>query len=116
VLAHSDVAPLRKIDPGEKFPWRRLHEAGIGHWVEPSPMIEGETLKIGQEGEEVATLAEQLALYGYGVEPGAKFDSALQSVVQAFQRHFRPERVDGIADLSTAHTLQRLLAALPSPP
>ena len=38
VLAHSDVSPGRKIDPGEKFDWARLHKAGIGHWVEPVPV------------------------------------------------------------------------------
>jgi len=112
ILAHSDVAPLRKIDPGEKFPWRQLHEAGIGHWVEPEPIGDGQELKPGDEGAEVDRLRAQLSLYGYGVAPSGSFDSSMTAVVSAFQRHFRQERVDGIADRSTTRTLQRLLAAL----
>jgi N-acetylmuramoyl-L-alanine amidase len=82
--------------------------------VEPSPIVECDALKPGDAGEAVAKLGEQLAEYGYGIEPGSKFDSALAAVVRAFQRHFRPQRVDGIADDSTIDTLQRLLDDLPS--
>jgi N-acetylmuramoyl-L-alanine amidase len=112
ILAHSDVAPLRKIDPGEKFPWRQLHKAGIGHWVEPEPMGEDQMLKPGDQGAEVDALRTQLSLYGYGIAPSGSFDSSMQAIVSAFQRHFRQERVDGIADWSTTLTLQRLLAGL----
>ena len=41
VLAHSDVAPARKRDPGERFPWDALARAGVGHWVEPAPIVDG---------------------------------------------------------------------------
>jgi N-acetylmuramoyl-L-alanine amidase len=112
ILAHSDVAPLRKIDPGEKFPWRELNRAGVGHWVEPEPIEGGEAIHHGDEGKEVDLLRQQLALYGYGIEPAGRFDSAMTAVVKAFQRHFRQARVDGIADSSTIHTLERLIAAL----
>jgi N-acetylmuramoyl-L-alanine amidase len=113
VLAHSDVAPARKIDPGEKFPWRLLHEAGVGHWVEPEPAGEGgRGLKPGDAGAEVDALRAQLSLYGYGIAPSGHFDRSMQTVVSAFQRHFRPERVDGIADQSTMRTLERLLAKI----
>jgi N-acetylmuramoyl-L-alanine amidase len=114
ILAHSDVAPSRKIDPGEKFPWRQLYEAGIGHWVPSEPVTDGAALKNGDSGPEVDELRSQLALYGYGIETAGGFDRSMEAVVRAFQRHFRQERVDGIADLSTIHTLQRLLAALPA--
>ncbi len=56
-----------------------------------------------------------LALYGYGLEITGTYDAATHRVVEAFQRHFRPDRVDGIADLSTIGTLRRLLSALPDP-
>ena len=112
ILAHSDVAPLRKIDPGEKFPWRQLRESGIGHWVEPEPIGDGQGLKPGDQGVEVDRLRAQLSLYGYDIAPSGGFDTSMQAVVSAFQRHFRQERVDGIADRSTSRTLQRLLAAL----
>ncbi len=109
VLAHSDVAPLRKRDPGEGFPWARLAAAGVGLWVEPAAMEPGRTLKPGEQGEEVARLQRKLAEYGYGVMPSGRYDEATQEIVAAFQRHFRPARVDGVADLSTMRTLEMVL-------
>lgn len=113
VLAHSDVAPGRKTDPGENFPWSRLAAAGIGHWVAPEPVSPGPVLHCGDEGEAVSALQALLALYGYGVGVSGRFDQRTEDVVAAFQRHFRPARVDGVADLSTVRTLHRLLHALP---
>jgi N-acetylmuramoyl-L-alanine amidase len=114
VLAHSDVAPSRKKDPGEKFPWARLARTGIGHWVEPQPVIGAEAgMGIGVAGPLVADVQQLLRKYGYGIEPTGLIDGKTEFVVTAFQRHFRPERVDGRIDQSTITTLQRLLAALP---
>ncbi|MHA1189322.1 MAG: N-acetylmuramoyl-L-alanine amidase [Alphaproteobacteria bacterium] len=112
VLAHSDVAPGRKCDPGEHFPWDKLSEAGIGHIVPPEPVAGGRFLSRGDTGEPVEALQAMLALYGYGLEITGTFDDATDRVVSAFQRHFRPARVDGIADASTITTLHRLIAAL----
>lgn len=113
VLAHSDVAPGRKADPGEKFDWQRLANAGIGLWVEPEP-VEVETgLATGDEGEDVARLQKYLIQLGYGLSDSGSFCDATESVVRAFQRHWRQFRVDGCADQSTRKTLIRLLAALP---
>ncbi|HEX9905517.1 MAG TPA: N-acetylmuramoyl-L-alanine amidase [Propylenella sp.] len=117
VLGHSDVAPGRKLDPGERFPWQRLAAAGIGHWVEPAEIGGGRFLQRGdadsRSGGPVEALQSMLALYGYGVEITGGFDERTADVVAAFQRHFRPARVDGVADRSTIDTLRRLLAALP---
>lgn len=113
VLAHSDTAPGRKVDPGEKFPWARLHAAGVGHYVEPSPIQGGRFLSAGERGEPVEALQSMLALYGYGIDIDGTFDATTEAVVAAFQRHFRPQRVDGVADRSTVETLHRLLSALP---
>lgn len=112
VLGHADVAPLRKEDPGRSFPWRRLHEAGVGHWVPPAPIVTGKALQEGDRGPKVAALRAALAAYGYGLAPGEAYDPDTGAVVRAFQRHFRPERVDGIADASTIATLERLGSAL----
>src|SRR5690348_901358 len=74
VLAHSDVAPLRKRDPGEAFPWARLAAAGVGLWVEPAPIEPGGALSPGDHGEEVARLQRRLAEYGYGIRPSGRYD------------------------------------------
>ncbi len=109
VLAHSDVAPSRKQDPGEKFPWRVLHDSGVGHWVDPAPIIESSVLSLGDRGDAVADLQKSLSEYGYGIPTNGMFDSAMHDVVVAFQRHFRPQRVDGVADISTLKTLAGVL-------
>jgi N-acetylmuramoyl-L-alanine amidase len=114
VLAHSDVAPGRKQDPGEKFPWRQLHKAGVGHWVTPSRGGKGAALRIGDGGADVLALQEELAAYGYRISSSGEFDSTTADVVAAFQRHFRPARVDGVADASTRITLQKLLVTRPT--
>ncbi len=111
VLAHSDVAPGRKRDPGEKFDWERLARAGIGLWVPPAPPSGDEGLGPGDEGETVAALQRALFDYGYGVEVTTTYGTGLEKVVEAFQRHFRPARIDGRADASTRDTLDRLLIA-----
>jgi len=112
VLAHSDVAPARKQDPGEKFPWHSLANSGVGHWVQPAPITRGDGLKLGAEGEDVRQLQQSLVEYGYGLHVSGKYDTPTLEVVTAFQRHFRPARVDGVADPSTRSTLQTLLADL----
>ena len=92
VLGHSDVAPLRKEDPGELFPWARLAEAGIGLWP-------------AQAADPGAhAVAGLLAHYGY--DPDAPPDK----LVTAFQRDFRPSRVDGMADAETRQVLWGLIA------
>jgi N-acetylmuramoyl-L-alanine amidase len=111
VLAHSDVAPARKEDPGEKFPWARLADAGIGRWIAPAPIHEGTTLKVGDRGSTVAELQRALFRFGYAADVTNLYDQATAEIITAFQRHFRPARVDGIADYSTVATLRRLLTA-----
>ena len=113
VLAHSDVSVGRKIDPGEMFPWAKLHEAGVGHFIAPSPIRGGRFFHRGDSGQPVEALQSMLALYGYKVQINGEFDLETEKVVNAFQRHFRPERIDGVADSSTIETLHRLLRSIP---
>jgi N-acetylmuramoyl-L-alanine amidase len=109
VLAHSDVAPGRKVDPGEKFDWALLHKNGVGHWVAPQPIKGGSFLQLGDSGDAVMALQGMLKLYGYGLDVNGQFDQRTKIVTEAFQRHFRPARVDGVADQSTVATLHKLM-------
>jgi N-acetylmuramoyl-L-alanine amidase len=112
VIAHSDIAPLRKQDPGELFDWESLAQAGIGV-MPPRPGYDpgGPMLDLGDVGTDVAKLQADLQHYGYGVAPTGSYDFETKAVVCAFQRHFRRERCDGIADAQTQAILQALLAA-----
>ncbi len=112
VLAHSDVAPHRKCDPGEKFDWKRLASAGIGHWVEPSPFEDDAGFGVGDQHPEIQRFQKQLAAYGYEVEPTGQYCNQTEIVTAAFQRHFRPGLVNGRAERSTIDTLDRLIDAL----
>ena len=112
VLAHSDVAPARKADPGEKFDWPRLARAGIGLWTAPALLGAAAGLAAGDEGPGVLGLQSSLKTLGYAVASSGLYDETTRLAVQAFQRHWRPERVDGRADRSTLKTLEQLLALL----
>ena len=106
ILAHSDIAPSRKQDPGERFPWRTLADAGVGLWVPPGEGS-GKALAPGMSGDAVEALQAALARMGYGIEPSRTYDEATTLVVRAFQRRFRPACVDGSADQATIETLER---------
>ena len=111
VLAHSDVAPERKIDPGEKFPWHTLAKAGVGHWLKPAPVDAGDLgFEIGACSSRIADAQALLADYGYDAPQSGALDDKTSKVLRAFQLHFRPRRVDGRLDRSTELTLERLVA------
>lgn len=93
VVAHSDIAPDRKEDPGELFDWEGLARDGIGLWPEA-------------DAPPVPDAAAALAGIGY------RADLPLPVLLRAFQRHWRPERVDGEADEGTLRRLGALLALL----
>ncbi len=114
VLAHSDISPERKEDPGELFPWKRLAEAGVGLYVEPHQIVAGLLMQEGDQGQPVEALQSMLGLYGYDIDINGTFDAKTRHAVTAFQRHFRPDKLDGVADHSTIETLTSLLRKLPS--
>jgi N-acetylmuramoyl-L-alanine amidase len=113
VLAHSDIAPVRKVDPGEHFPWAQLHQMGVGHWVEPAPLGGGRFFSQGDQGQPIEALQSMLSFYGYNIEINGEFNAETVGVVKSFQLHFRQAKVDGVADSSTIDTLHRLLVSLP---
>ena len=100
ILGHSDIAPSRKRDPGELFDWRRLASIGIGLWSNKkyATSTDGETLGPGMSGKAVSQAQQKLSYFGYHIEKTGHYDPATQEVVTAFQRHYRPERVDGLFD------------------
>ena len=101
VVGHSDVAPERKLDPGEKFPWKRLADSGVAIWPQHSV-----AQAVG--GDVVGHIQGQLSLIGYTLEKSGLMDAPTRAALMAFQRRFRPEQVDGLIDEQT----QGLLAAL----
>ena len=112
IIGHSDLAPERKQDPGERFPWKRLAGEGHGLWFEPAPeRIEalGAPLGVGDEGLGVIVLRAGLHRLGYGLQPGGDYDEVTKLTVEAFQRHWRPAKVDGVADGETRATLMGVL-------
>lgn len=92
VVGHSDVAPMRKDDPGELFPWEDLAKDGVGLWP------------VGAEDAELSEEATKTLLADYGYET-----EDFKKTVTAFQRHFRPEKVDGVMDADCAGRLKRLV-------
>lgn len=112
VLGHSDVAPARKCDPGELFDWERLAAAGIGLWPHGVARRHRVTRSFGRDDEDAAVAAVQhdLHRYGYAIETSGRLDAATEFVLIAFQRHFRPWRVDGRLDGETTARLRALLS------
>ena len=112
IIAHSDLAPDRKEDPGELFPWKALAGAGHGLWFEPAAeriAALGGFLQVGDEGIGVVVLRAGLHRLGYGLQPGSTYDEDTATTVRAFQRHWRQSRVDGVADGETRATLMGVL-------
>ena len=110
ILGHSDVAPGRKVDPGELFPWKRLAEAGHGVWADAEP-APGLPLAEGAEGVGVFALQAGLTRLGYDSAPTGVFDAKTREIVAAFQQHWVQSRWDGVADGLTRATLMAVLRA-----
>ncbi|HHT8827643.1 TPA: N-acetylmuramoyl-L-alanine amidase [Yersinia enterocolitica] len=101
VVAHSDIAPLRKSDPGPLFPWKRLAEQGIGAWPDDATVnkyINGRNMS----GMASVTIIQQaLARYGYQIPQSGELDNETKQVIKAFQMHFRAQNFSGIPDVET---------------
>jgi N-acetylmuramoyl-L-alanine amidase len=104
VVGHSDVAPDRKEDPGERFDWRALAANGVGLW--PADAVDLGTTGAVRDATTLRPVRATLAEIGYRVAPEGALDPALSAVLRAFQRHWRPEAITGQADDGT---LVRLL-------
>lgn len=108
VVGHSDVAFLRKCDPGEFFDWPRLARAAVGVFPFAARPMMGSGLKRGDNGKKVIRLQTSLANWGYGLKLDGDYGAKTEQCVIAFQRHYRPNNIDGAWDDECAG----LLAAL----
>ncbi len=103
VVAHSDIAPVRKEDPGELFNWQWLASQGVGLWPEVGDQ------GTGDRDQELQEIQEKLAYYGYEVPVNGVWDEYTKKVVMAFQRHFRPNNISGEWDVECASRLESLI-------
>ncbi len=110
IIGHSDIAFLRKSDPGEKFDWAWLARHGVGVFPFEAKAMHGAELKRGDSGTKVMKLQQALANYGYGLKIDGTFAEKTEACVMAFQRHFRPEGVTGVWDGECAGRLSMLHA------
>ncbi len=108
VLGHSDIAPKRKQDPGEKFPWQGLAAAGIGYWPENIDTDRRVLFEPGLRDRGVAIVQRGLAHIGYGLQVTGVMDDHTVLVIAALQRRYRPEQVDGLVDIETMSIIRWL--------
>jgi N-acetyl-anhydromuramyl-L-alanine amidase AmpD len=108
VVGHSDIAILRKSDPGPKFPWKRLYEAGIGAWYQEDLKADYEQ-RFEQRLPDIATVQDALNRLGYFVEPTGQFDNATRHAMRAMQLHFRPQNYTGEIDAESVAIIWALL-------
>lgn len=111
VIGHSDVAPTRKQDPGELFPWQRLAFKGIGRFIDPGSVepVAGQDIGPGDTGWQVQDFQNNLKAFGFKIEVTNAFDEATVNTTLAFQRHYRPEAMNGLGDLHCQELLRTYL-------
>ena len=110
IIGHSDIAPLRKVDPGPLFPWRRLAEAGLIRWPDAAA-VALEQARLSVALPDAAWFQAQLAQLGYPTPQTGAWDHDTRQVLAAFQMKYRPARYDGVADAESAAILTVLNGA-----
>lgn len=108
IIGHSDISPQRKNDPGPRFPWYQLYQAGIGAWYEQETVLKYWQL-FDVQIPNIGLIQQALHSYGYDVQETGELDSQTQAVLHAFQMHFVPWKITGRADIQTVTTLFSLL-------
>ncbi len=111
IVGHSDIAPLRKIDPGEKFPWKYLASKGIGIWHQCDPILlkKHRNIKISEKSDKIKFI-QNLKSIGYCISVNNK--SFFRKNLKAFQRHYRKELINGILDKECLIISKNLLKKL----
>ncbi|UST95580.1 N-acetylmuramoyl-L-alanine amidase [Pseudomonas siliginis] len=105
IIGHSDIAPLRKLDPGPLFPWKRLAAEGLGLWPNEQAVARQQAVFNTNPLPEIGWFQAQLARLGYDTPQTGELDVATRHVLAAFQMHYRPARFDGTPDAQTAALL-----------
>ncbi|MDR6948393.1 N-acetylmuramoyl-L-alanine amidase [Pseudomonas sp. 2957] len=105
IIGHSDIAPLRKLDPGPLFPWKRLADEGLGLWPNEQAVARQQAVFNSSPLPEPGWFQAQLARLGYDTPQTGELDVATRHVLAAFQMHYRPARFDGTPDAQTAALL-----------
>jgi N-acetylmuramoyl-L-alanine amidase len=107
VVGHSDIAPMRKSDPGPLFPWHELYEAGIGAWYEEEAKARY-LQQYGLSGVDPRDVVQKLGKFGYDISAATGADG-IKGLLRAFQMHYRPGNYDGVLDVETAAILAALI-------
>lgn len=108
IVGHSDIAPDRKEDPGEHFPWKGLAASGVGYWPGELPEDDRILFEPGDRDRGISIIQRGLADLGYGACVTGILDEPTQAIIRAVQRRYRPSRIDGIIDMQIMELLKRL--------
>ena len=108
IVGHSDIAPQRKVDPGPKFPWKRLADAGLIRWPDAAEVARRQAA-YAQSLPDAAWFQHRLAQHGFAVPQHGDLDEPTRRVIAAFQMRYRPARFDGQPDAETAALLDVLV-------
>ena len=108
ILAHSDIAPARKIDPGENFPWQGLAAAGLGYWPDVQTDDRRVLFEPHSRDRGVAIVQRGLAHIGYSARVTGVMDEPTKLIIEALQRRYRPDKIDGVVDIQTMEVIKAL--------
>lgn len=113
IVGHSDIAPARKQDPGEHFPWSRLAAAGIGFFPENITKDTRVLFDTDSRDRGVAIVQRGLAHIGYGARVTGVMDNETRLIIGALQRRYRPDQIDGLVDIQTMEIIKALAENTP---
>lgn len=111
ILAHSEIAPQRKPDPGPKFPWKQLADAGLIPWPD-AQQVSLKQAEYAQQLPDINWFQQRLLTHGYATPQNGLLDEPTRKVLIAFQTRYRPENFDGVPDAATAALLDVITGKL----